>query len=105
MTRDDMIKLAREAGWEYANNYSGFDPLWKFGELVAAAERNRTWTQDHWTEYERSIAATEREACATVCDKETNPNTDKHEPVSQYQSGCYITAEYLATAIRARGQG
>jgi hypothetical protein len=34
-----MIKLAREAGWEYANNYSGFDPLWKFGELVAAAER------------------------------------------------------------------
>ncbi len=39
MTRDDMIKLAREAGWEYANNYSGFDPLWKFGELVAAAER------------------------------------------------------------------
>jgi len=47
MTRDDMIKLAREAGWEYANNYSGFDPLWKFGELVAAAER---------------------EACANVCD-------------------------------------
>jgi hypothetical protein len=41
-----MIKLAREAGWEYANNYSGFDPLWKFGELVAAAER---------------------EACAKVC--------------------------------------
>ncbi len=41
MTRDDMIKLAREAGWEYANNYSGFDPLWKFGELVAAAEREK----------------------------------------------------------------
>jgi hypothetical protein len=26
-------------------------------KLVAAAERNRTWTQEHWTDYERSIAA------------------------------------------------
>jgi hypothetical protein len=43
-----MIKLAREAGWEYANNYSGFDPLWKFGELVATAER---------------------EACAKLCEE------------------------------------
>ena len=46
----------------------------------------------------------EREACAKVCDENTNPNADKYEPVSQYQSGCYITAEYLAAAIRARGQ-
>jgi hypothetical protein len=46
----------------------------------------------------------EREACAKVCDENINPNADKYEPVSQYQSGCYITAEYLATAIRARGQ-
>ena len=83
MIREDIIRMAREAGWEYANNYSGFDPLWKFGELVAAAER---------------------EACAKLCDKETNLNADKHEHVSQYQSGCYITAEYLAAAIRTRGQ-
>ena len=39
MTKDDLIRLAREAGWDYANDSSGFDPLWKFGELVAAAER------------------------------------------------------------------
>lgn len=39
MTRDDMIRLAHEAGWGYANNQDGYDPLWKFGELVAAAER------------------------------------------------------------------
>ena len=44
----------------------------------------------------------EREACARLCDENINPNADKYEPVSQYQSGCYITAEYLATAIRAR---
>jgi hypothetical protein len=45
---------------------------YRFAELVAEAERNRTWTQDHWTEYERSIAAAakaeEREACAKVCE-------------------------------------
>lgn len=46
----------------------------------------------------------EREACAKVCDENANPNADKYEQVSQYQSGCYITAEYLAAAIRARGQ-
>ena len=39
MTREDMTRLAREAGWDYANDSSGYDPLWKFGELVAAAER------------------------------------------------------------------
>jgi len=48
MTKDDMIRLAREAGWEYANGDDGYSPLWKFGELVAAAER---------------------EACAKVCDE------------------------------------
>ena len=84
MTRDDMIRLAHEAGWKYADGDDGYAPLWEFGELVAASER---------------------EACAKVCDKEINPNADKYEPVSQYQSGCYITAEFLAATIRARGQG
>ena len=40
-----------------------------FEVLVRADERNRTWTQEHWTEYERSIAAVEREACAALADK------------------------------------
>lgn len=88
MTREKLIELAREAGWEYANDSSGYDPLWKFGELVAAAERNRTWTQDHWTEYERSIAAAEREACIRDCD-----------------SVDLAGADDCIAAIRARGQG
>jgi hypothetical protein len=36
------------------------DALERFEALVRADERNRTWTQEHWTEYERSIAAAER---------------------------------------------
>jgi hypothetical protein len=94
MTREKLIELAREAGWDYANDSSGYDPLWKFGELVAAAERNRTWTQDHWTEYERSIVATEREAIATEFMK-------RHEAVKHLNNYWHHAAVY----VRERGQG
>ena len=83
MTDEDIIRMAQEAGMDYLKHISeeSMEQVKKFAELVAAAER---------------------EACAKLCDENTNPNADKYEPVSQYQSGCYITAEYLATAIRAR---
>ena len=85
MTKDDITRMAREAKLsnDFGNlGYPYLPELEHFANLVAAAER---------------------EACAKLCDENTNPNADKYEPVSQYQSGCYITAEYLATAIRARG--
>lgn len=93
MTKEKLIELAREAGWDYANDSSGYDPLWKFGELVAAAERNRTWTQNHWTEYERSIVATEREAIATEFMK-------RHEAVKHLNNYWHHAAVY----VRERGQ-
>jgi len=99
MTRDDIIRMAREAGFEsnslgmtYTSG-SLLDLLERFAELVAAAERNRTWSQDHWTEYELGIAAAEREACAKVCDwVAAEWKTDSK------------TAIECAAAIRARGQ-
>ena len=33
------IEMAREAGWEYADDDRGFEPLWRFAELVRADER------------------------------------------------------------------
>lgn len=39
MMRDDMIRMAREAGWQYADGDDGYNPLWRFAALVAAAER------------------------------------------------------------------
>jgi hypothetical protein len=88
MNKDDIIRMAEQAGMERCKcdprchlHTGGMGSLTYFANLVAAAER---------------------EACAKVCDKEINPNADKHEPVSQYQSGCYITAEFLAATIRAR---
>ena len=68
-----VIEMAREAGFDAESDtlcqYEGWvEPLTRFAELVRADERNRTWTQEHWTEYEYSIAAAENEACAKLCD-------------------------------------
>ncbi len=41
MTRDDIIRMAREAGWQYADGDDGYKPLWRFAELVASAEREK----------------------------------------------------------------
>ena len=59
MTQDEMIELAKQAGWQYAHGESGFEPLWAFAKLVAEKER---------------------EACAKVCDE----LSDKHT-----WEGCY----------------
>ena len=47
MTKEVMIELAKQSGWEYAHGESGFEPLWAFAKLVA----------EH-----------ERKACAKLCD-------------------------------------
>ena len=39
MNREDMIRMAKEAGWQYAHGDSGYEPLWEFAALVASAER------------------------------------------------------------------
>jgi hypothetical protein len=60
-------------------------------EKAIAAERNKVWTKDHWTEYEREIATKEREACAKLC--ESLPMQQEIDVRDQ-----------CAAAIRARGQ-
>jgi len=94
-----MIDMAREAG-----NNDLFDAmqvafLERFEALVRADERNRTWTQEHWTEYERSIAAVEREACAKVCDDLLVPVHISLDNESLWEAATLDCAD----AIRARG--
>ena len=61
MTKRTIMEMAREAGWDA--HHAEFDTrIEAFAALVREDERNRTWTQQHWTDYERSIAAAEREA-------------------------------------------
>ena len=89
MTKDEAIQLLDLCGFETSDK-DLLQIFCDFAELVALAERKRTWTQDHWTEYERGIAAAEREACAQVC-----------EEVGEHPS---LTPRHCAAAIRARGQ-
>jgi hypothetical protein len=73
MTRDDIIRMAEEAGWTgLKENVTYVAMLERFAALVAAAER---------------------EACAKVCDA-----YDVAE-----DANCCDTAEGIAIAIRARG--
>lgn len=94
MTDKQLLDLALEAG-AYLDDDEGTSLMLperlfeRFAELVAAAERNRTWTQAHWTEYERSIVAAEREACAKVCEQ---AGIDGYGTLA------------AAASIRARGQ-
>ena len=105
MTRDDIIRMKREAGYvELANDSAMYQPdfLERFAELVAAAERNKLahWMIQHsyatghgdtiedlLKELEGQIRESEREACIRACD-------------SVYLVG----ADECIAAIRARGQ-
>lgn len=44
------IELAKQAGWEYADDDRGFEPLWRFAELVRADEREAcaAMIDEHW---------------------------------------------------------
>ena len=83
-----IMEMARDCGINF--HQAGWPELERFAELVRADERNRTWTQEHWTEYENSIAAAEREACANIAHQWSKREDDV---------GGYIEAD-----IRARGQ-
>ena len=95
------IEMAKEAGFKEHNgliyvttiNDDCAKELKAFADLVRADERNRTWTQEHWTEYERSIAAQERDACAKVCEQQSLLQLD--ERVMRGIDAC-------TAAIRAR---
>jgi len=75
MNKDDIIRMAWEAGLKYRKHLDEvhtpqcdgvhIDELELFAELVTAAEFNRIWTQNHWTAYEESIAAAWR--CGSLC--------------------------------------
>ena len=75
MTKDDIIRMAREVYGETDFHESALFHLTQFAALVAAAER---------------------EACAKLCDEELF--------ACCWDDDAQAVAEHLAEAIRARGQ-
>jgi hypothetical protein len=90
MTKEKLIRMAREAGWEYADDDRGFEPLWHFAALVAAAAVRETSAEYRlgWNDG----AMMEREECAKVVE---NYALGYADPVWAFK---------LTAAIRARGQ-
>ena len=104
MNRDEIIRLAREAGLSNDFGKLGYPylpELARFADLIVAAERQRkAWDAKYWTEYEHDVAAAEREACAALCFQAWNTWMDS-EDKSEFTRP---DAEDCAAAIRARGQ-
>ena len=78
MTRDDIIRMAREAGLHLAT-----DVNWMPVISIEYAEK-----------FAALVRAAEREACAQLCEDEIN----RAKPIYS------VTAENALKAIRARGQ-
>ena len=107
MDREDIIKLAREAGLAYGSDEKPLGSVTRFAALVVAAERNKlaAWmmsqgyatghgdsVEDLLKELEWQIAEREREACAKVCDV-----------LAVHPEYASDITKVAAQAIRARG--
>lgn len=102
MTRDDIIRMAREAGIDAESDtlcrYEGWvEPLERFAGLVAAAEReHRAFeiAECYRCGWDGGVKA-EREACAKVCEAQIEEWVDDRPR--------YAASE-CAAAIRARSE-
>lgn len=113
----DTIDMARAIWVSGTGIYEGpnIGQLKAFEAIVRADERNRVWSQKHWTEYEQAIVQAEREAFAPIL-KAAQGVLDwtevAHRPpvkVDELEIGRMVRVRLhalidLDAAIRARGQ-
>lgn len=111
MTREDITRMAREAGVRMDYIFDSGTTRWilqpglmRFATLVAAAERVRVMNEpinkEHWQRFEDEIRAAEREACARMAES-MRPNGGR--AWDDAQSACFSALTDLAESIRARG--
>lgn len=113
MTRDEIIRMAREVGIKYRGFgdefYSPYsdgveiEQMQAFAQLVAAhtlANVDPSKFMSYQEGYEAGAAA-EREACAKVCDDRVSAYKYATDPWAQEHIN---EARHLGAAIRARGQ-
>ena len=99
MTKDEIFSLAREAGLDIDTTWGAPNvTVMRFATLVAEKEReqlmNEPLTKEMWQRFEDEIRASEREACAKVCEESASYcNHPFHREA--LESGAF--------AIRARG--
>ena len=94
MTRDDIIRMAMESGITRVMDESSYRWMLEGREPI----------NEVFIKFAALVAAAEREECAKLVDEHKNPINDPLAPIGTYESGKYVIAEFLADAIRARGQ-
>jgi hypothetical protein len=97
MTRDDIKRMAQEAGFEEGYGNHLFPPGDYREEVVPVT--------DEIIRFAALVAAAEREACATVCEKQIKSYMSKQyttDPLGGFRER--FAAEQCAAAIRARGE-
>ena len=87
MNREDIIRMAQEAGGEFAE-------LPMMDAIVFSVD-DRQWNSKELEAFAALVASTEREACAKIA--------DNFAMTSQYKTQRSL-AEWCASSIRARGQ-
>ena len=103
MTRDDIIRMAREAGFDPHDMSADFTcnlrDIERFAALVAAHTRSNIDPSSFMSYQEGFVAgaAAEREACARVCD-------EMEEKAEDTECCKWPTPIDCAAAIRARGE-
>ena len=100
MTRDDIIKMAQEAGFRFPANYDVREPIRRLEHFAALIEKHLSYDGIHTCNDEcqrpvcvaiRKAVEREREACAKV--------------VEEYPHWIGLTAKAeISNAIRARGE-
>jgi len=97
MTRDDIKRMAQEAGFEEGYGNHLFPPGDYREEVVPVT--------DEIIRFAALVAAAEREACAKVCEKQIKSYMSKQyttDPLGGFRER--FAAEQCAAAIRARGE-
>ena len=96
MNREDIIRMAREAGFDY----SGAELSWE--SVICTEELER---------FAALVASAEREACAKLCDlamlqnQEAINELEQDEHIAQcFIQGAMTQLVKTSKAIRARGQ-
>ena len=87
MTKEDIIKLAREAGLVYGSDEKPLGSVTRFAALVAEHERKKRHAA--WHEGFEAGRKAERDFCAAV---------------AEWTPDAMGTAQKIAAAIRARGE-
>ena len=94
MTRDEIIRMAREAGF----------PFTKYGTLECD-EDGEIDADEMFERFAALVAAAEREACAKVCEK-ISDEYDENEGLkyAELRTDAATGGRDCAAAIRARGE-